>query len=114
VVGDEARGALPVLAGNHHTTPTPPFLTHTTTTTTTTHQQGEKAAGNAGIPFVVLGRKLSRQSLVKALAAHVDPHGPEAATAAAEAKAAAARAARNRETANAWFSNASSWLRRGV
>lgn len=68
--------------------------------------QGEKAASNAGIPFVVVGRKLSPDNFKQALLPHVDPHSKEAAALAAAAKEAAAKAAANKAAADAFFQSA--------
>jgi hypothetical protein len=71
--------------------------------------QGERAAANAKLPFVVVGRKLSKDSLVKALAGYVAPGSAAALAAAAEAALAAAAAAENKAAAHAWFGSAAGW-----
>lgn len=71
--------------------------------------QGEKAASNAGIPFVVVGRKLSADNFRQALIPHLEPNSNEAAALAAAAKEAAAKAAANRAEADAFFRSAVAW-----
>lgn len=73
--------------------------------------QGEKAASNAGIPFVVVGRKMSAENFKKALLPHVEPHSAAAAAAAREAAAEAANAAANKAAADAFFQSAATWSR---
>lgn len=76
--------------------------------------QGEKAATNAGIPFVVVGRKLSPDNFRQALVPHVAPHSKEAAALAAAAKEAAAQAAANKAAADAFFQSAFTQSAMGV
>lgn len=75
------------------------------------NNQGEKAASNAGIPFVVVGRKMSAENFKKALLPHVEPHSAAAAAAAQEAAADAAKAAANKAAADAFFQSAATWSR---
>jgi hypothetical protein len=71
--------------------------------------QGEKAASNAGVPFVVVGRKLSAANFRQALIPHLEPNSTEAAALAAAAKEAAAKAAANKAEADAFFRSAVAW-----
>jgi ABC-type sugar transport system substrate-binding protein len=73
--------------------------------------QGRKAASNAGIPFVVVGRKLSPESFRQALIPYVEPNSKEAAALAAAAAAAAEAAAANKAAADAFFASAGKWGR---
>eukprot|EP00879_Flechtneria_rotunda_P015480 GHRR01016189.1.p1 GENE.GHRR01016189.1~~GHRR01016189.1.p1 ORF type:complete len:228 (+),score=117.28 GHRR01016189.1:43-684(+) len=69
--------------------------------------QGERSAKNAGIPFLVVGRKMSKDNLQKALRPYLEPkrqHSPEGL---AEQARLAHEETERKAFADAWFSAAS-------
>lgn len=62
--------------------------------------QGERAAANANIPFVVIGRRASTKQFYNALSPLLGVQTPEEKAAAAEA---ARKAAENKAFADQWF-----------